>query len=83
MSRASYRQAHEDWQIRKYRTLERTKHLLETGLYADCEFLVGADESDKEVSTKFHFKYNPYFYSNLIVESFLYRPLKLTKFFLQ
>ena len=31
-------------------TFDRDKHLLETGLYADCEFLVGGDNgTDQEV----------------------------------
>ena len=31
----------QDWQIAKLTSVERAKHLLETGRYADCEFLVG------------------------------------------
>jgi len=36
----------QDLQISKLTSVERAKHLLETGLYADCEFLVGDDEKD-------------------------------------
>ncbi len=41
-----------DWQTSKSSVVERTKHLLKTGLYADCEFLVGGDDgSDQEVNS--------------------------------
>jgi len=31
----------QDWQSSKFTSVERAKHLLETGLHADCEFFVG------------------------------------------
>ena len=50
MDSAACAQQHEDWHSSKFTTLERAKYLLETGLYADCEFLVGgSDGSDQEV----------------------------------
>ncbi len=41
----------QDWQSSKSSTLERAEYLLETGLYADCEFFVGGDNdgTEKEV----------------------------------
>lgn len=38
-----------DWQVDKKSNSERAKYLFETGLYCDCEFLVG-NEEEKEVS---------------------------------
>lgn len=44
------------WQLQSSKfstTFDRDKHLLETGLYADCEFLVGGDYgTDQEVCMK-------------------------------
>lgn len=34
-----------DWQCSKFKSVDRAKHLLETGLHADYEFLVGDDVS--------------------------------------
>jgi len=39
----------QDWQTSKTTSAERAKHLLMTGLFADCQFLVGANGSDQEV----------------------------------
>jgi len=39
----------QDWQTSKTTIAERAKHLLKTGLFADCQFLVGADGSNQEV----------------------------------
>jgi len=39
-----------DWQSSKFKIPERTKHLLETGLYSDCKFLVGAAGSKQQVN---------------------------------
>ena len=39
----------QDWQIGKTSVVERARHLLNSGLHADCEFLVGANGSDQEV----------------------------------
>ena len=49
----------QDWQSSKTTSAERAKHLLMTGLFADCQFLVGANGSDQEVNTLF-----PYFLNN-------------------
>ncbi len=38
-----------DWQSTKHTPLDRAKHLLETGLNADVEFLVGSKHGKKEV----------------------------------
>ncbi len=38
-----------DWQSARCTLLYRAKHLLETGLFADLEFLVGDNHGDKEV----------------------------------
>jgi len=38
-----------DWQSARCTLLDRAKHLLETGLFADLEFLVGDNHGDKEV----------------------------------
>jgi len=59
MDRVPCGQAHGDWHSSKCTTLERAKYLLETGLYADCEFLVGgSDGSDgAEVYLLFSFYY--------------------------
>jgi len=40
----------QDWQTGKTTIAERAKHLLNSGLYADCEFLVGANGSNQEVN---------------------------------
>lgn len=37
-----------DWQIEKNTNAERARHMLDTSLYSDCEFLVG-NEDDKKV----------------------------------
>ena len=37
-----------DWQIDKKSNSERAKHMFDTSLYCDCEFLVGGEEG-KEV----------------------------------
>lgn len=47
----------QDWQISKLTSVERAKHLLETGLYADCEFLVGDDEKDGTEKEVFYYIY--------------------------
>ena len=39
----------EDWQIAKVTNAERARHMLETSLYSDCEFLVGGNDDRKEV----------------------------------
>jgi len=39
----------QDWQTSKTTIAERAKHLLKTGLFADCQFLVGAHGSNQEV----------------------------------
>lgn len=58
MDRAPSGQENEDWHSSKSTTLERAKYLLETGLYADCEFLVGgSDGSDQEVYLSTSFNY--------------------------
>ncbi len=42
--------SHVDWQSCKFtKLLEKANHFLETGLYSDCEFLVGDNEGDQEV----------------------------------
>jgi len=46
----------QDWQIGKTTVVERAKHLLNSGLYADCEFLVGANGSEQEVSHFYSWK---------------------------
>ena len=38
-----------DWQIAKMTNGDRARHMLETSLYADCEFLVGGNDEVKEV----------------------------------
>ena len=38
-----------DWQMAKMTNSDRARHMLETSLYADCEFLVGGDDEVKEV----------------------------------
>ena len=38
-----------DWQIAKMTNGDRARHMLETSLYADCEFVVGGDDGVKEV----------------------------------
>ena len=43
-------QVSQDWQSSKSTIAERAKRMLMTGLYADCQFLVGAHESNQEVS---------------------------------
>ncbi len=43
-------QVSQDWQSSKSTIAERAKRMLMTGLYADCQFLVGAHGSNQEVS---------------------------------
>lgn len=40
----------QDWQTGKSTVVERAKHLLDSGLCVDCQFLVGANGSDQEVN---------------------------------
>lgn len=40
---------YQDWQTSKTTAVERAKHVLMTGLFADCQFLVGAYGSGQEV----------------------------------
>lgn len=42
---------HADWQAAKGRLSERGRHLLETGLWADCEFNVGIHQNIKVLLT--------------------------------
>jgi len=39
----------QDWQTSKSTIAQRATHLLMTGLYTDCQFLVGANGRDQEV----------------------------------
>ncbi|KAG8297227.1 hypothetical protein J6590_038831 [Homalodisca vitripennis] len=41
----------EDWQLKLDRVNERGKHLLETGIWSDCQFLVGDGQHKKKFST--------------------------------
>ncbi|XP_054282162.1 BTB/POZ domain-containing protein 2-like [Macrosteles quadrilineatus] len=41
----------DDWQLKFDRINERGKHLLETGLWSDCQFLVGDGQQKKKFST--------------------------------
>jgi len=45
----------QDWQTDKSTVVERAKHLLHSGLHADCEFLIGAYGSNQEVLQLFSF----------------------------
>ncbi len=53
MANKSSGQAHavdlEDWQTGDLTIEERAKHILMTGLYTDCQFLVGANGCEQEV----------------------------------
>ena len=56
-----------DWQIDKKTNSERAKHMFDTSLYCDCEFLVGNEEGKEVHSSSFitclMFKYlTPLFY---------------------
>lgn len=44
----------DDWQQRLDRINERGKHLLETGIWSDCQFLVGNGQH-KKASRNTHF----------------------------
>lgn len=44
----------DDWQQRLDRINERGKHLLETGIWSDCQFLVGNGQH-KKASRTTHF----------------------------
>ncbi len=46
---SSRRTVNLDWQIAKMTNGDRARHMLETSLYADCEFLVGGNDEVKEV----------------------------------
>ncbi len=44
-----------DWQIAKMTNCARARHMLETSLFADCEFLVASDDGVEEVYLNFWF----------------------------
>ncbi len=47
----------QDWQSSKLTTLDRTKHILETSLYADCDFLVGDEKEVLFSYSKFYLSF--------------------------
>ncbi len=53
MANSPLGQAHavemKDWQTGELTLVKRAKHVLMTGLYTDCQFLVGANGSHQEV----------------------------------